>query len=83
MRVSNKNMKKKPIIVLLGVEITQERLPHLYRIAETSPQNVEAMLREGADGSNEKGDLEASATRWEHDFEHERLSAGYTSDTNE
>ena len=75
-------MKKKTII-LLGVEITQEAFPNLYRIAETSPYRVEAMLREGADGSNEKEELQASAARWEHDFEHERLSAGYTSDTNE
>lgn len=63
-------------IVVLGVELTKERFPNLYRIAETNPEGLAAQLTALLDGT-EPG---ITAVTLEHDLEHERLCSQHVRD---
>lgn len=66
-------MNKKSISIL-GVEITQEHFPNLYRIAEHNPDGLSEQLQGWAAKSGST-DLQSVATTLEHDLEHERRIA--------
>lgn len=63
-------MRKNPIIVL-GIELTKEHFPHLYRIAEKNPEGLAEQLQGWAKASGNE-DLRSVAITLEHDLEHER-----------
>lgn len=63
-------MKDSNAINILGVEITQETFPNLYRIAETNPEGLAKQLRASRDvGSTEA--LQSTAARVENDLAHD------------
>ena len=67
-------------IVILGVELTKERFPNLYRIAETNPEGLAAQLKYFAEGKNDPDSIGSAAVVLELDLEHERLSSQYVRD---
>lgn len=62
-------------IVILGVEITEERYPNLYRIGEHNPKGLELQIA-GLIMETQNNDVESVARIYEEDLEHERRS-GY------
>jgi hypothetical protein len=64
-------MTNKPITIL-GIPITMERFPNLYRMAERNPEGLENWLSELVKTSGSDS-VESAAIILEHDLEHERL----------
>lgn len=57
--------------LILGIEITEEHFPRLYRIAEKNPEGLAEQLQGWAKASGST-DLRSVAVNLEHDLEHER-----------
>lgn len=63
-------------IHVLGIEITRERFPNLYRIGEHNPKGLELQIS-GLIMETQNSDVESVARIYEEDLEHERRK-GYT-----
>ena len=61
---------KKPTITVLGIELTEEHFPHLYRIAQKNPEGLAEQLQGWAKTSGST-DLRSVAVNLEHDLQHE------------
>jgi uncharacterized Fe-S cluster-containing radical SAM superfamily protein len=57
-------------ITIAGLELTEERFPHLYRIAQTNPEGLEAQLRALDRLSGGKSHLWSAAINLEMDLAH-------------
>ena len=53
-------------ILILGIEVTQERYPKLYRIAQTNPEGLAKTLEALSEGT----DVESGAINLESDLAH-------------
>ncbi len=56
----------------MGIVISIERFPNLYRKAEKDPKGLAEQIRYFAEGKNDPDSIESSAIILEHDLQHER-----------
>jgi|GEM_PF-2626001 len=59
-------------ITVLGVDMTGERFPNLYPMAENNPDRLAKQLASLAKATG-NDDFQSVAATYEHDLEHERL----------
>lgn len=61
-------------ITILGIEISEERFPNLYPVAENNPEGLAEQLKSWAETGNT--DVISAALILEHDLEHEKRVNG-------
>ena len=66
-------MKDSPIQIL-GFEITKDKFPHLYPIAENNPEGLASQRRAWAHTHGDN-DFQGAAILLEYDLQHEFLTA--------
>ncbi len=66
-------------IIILGIEITRERFPNLYPMAETDPERFAEQLIALAKATG-SDDLPSTAVILEHDLAHEKATTSGSSE---